>query len=99
MLRIFFPTQWKHPVKDDWTTQVQKDLQDLKIDLSLEDMKKKSEYSFNRLVKVKMNEFCLDYLLNIKERHSKMDNLHYVELKLQNFLTDDDISMKEAKNV
>ena len=99
MLRNFFTTQWKHPVKDDWTTQVQNDLQDLKIDLSLEDMKKKSEYSFKRLVKIKMKEFCLDYLLNKKERHSKMDNLHYVELKLQNYLTDDDISVKEAKNL
>ena len=31
MLSKVFYTQWKHPVKDDWTTQVQRDLEDLKI--------------------------------------------------------------------
>jgi hypothetical protein len=99
MLSKVFYTQWKHPVKDDWTTQVQRDLEDLKIELSLDEIKKKSDYSFKRLVKIKMKEFTLDYLLEIKQRHSKMDNLHYAELKMQNYLTDDDISVKEAKNL
>ena len=99
MLSKVFNTQWKHPVKDDWTIQVQKDLEDFSIDLSLKEIKEKSEYSFKRLVKIKMKEYTLDYLLNIKEKHSKMENLHYTELKLQNYLTDDDISVKEAKNL
>ena len=99
MLNKVFTAQWKHPVKDDWTTQVQKDLEDLDIGLSLEEIKKKSECSFKRLVKIKRKEYTLDYLLNIKQRHSKMENLEYTELKLQNYLTDDEISVEEAKNL
>ena len=52
MLYSVFMAQWKNPTKDDWTVQVQKDLQDLEIDMSLEEMKKKSQWSFKRLVKI-----------------------------------------------
>ena len=41
MLSKVFNTQWKFPTKDDWTTQVQKDLTDLNINLSIEEIKKK----------------------------------------------------------
>ena len=65
-------------MKDDWTSTVQQDLKDLEIDLSMEEIKNKSEWSFKRLVKIRSKEFTLDYLLNIKQRHSKMENLKYV---------------------
>ena len=87
MLYKFYQINWKYPVKDDWTSQVQKDIEDLKIDMSLEEIKQKSEYSFKRYVKIKMKEYCLEYLLNEKESHSKMDNMHYVDLKIPNYLT------------
>ena len=86
-------------MKDDWTSTVQQDLKDLEIDLSMEEIKNKSEWSFKRLVKIRSKEFTLDYLLNIKQRHSKMDNLEYVELKIQNYLKDEEISVKEAQNL
>ena len=99
MLSKVFYAQWKYPAKDDWTTQVQKDLLDLNIDLSIEEMKKKSPGSFKRLVKLKTKEYTLDHLLKIKEKHSKMDNLEYIELKLQNYLKDVNITVQEAKNL
>ena len=99
MLYNFYQTQWKYPVKDDWTSQDQKDMEDLNVDMSLKEIKLKSEYSFKKYIKIKMKEYTLEHLLSQKEEHSKMDNLHYVELKIQNYLTDDGISVQEAKNV
>ena len=99
MLFKFFETQWKYTIKDDWTSQVQKDIEDLNVDMSLEEIKKKSEYSFKRYIKIKMKEYSLEYLLSQKEKHTKMDNLHYVELKIQNYLIDDDLTVQEAKNL
>ena len=99
MLSKVFQTQWKYPAKDDWTTQVQEDLLDLNIDLSIEEIRKKSPNSFKRLVKVKTKEYTLDHLLKIKEKHSKMDNLDYIDLKLQNYLKDEKILVKEAKTL
>ena len=46
-----------------------------------------------------MKEYSLEYLLSQKEKHTKMDNLHYVELKIQNYLIHNDLTVQEAKNL
>ena len=61
MLSKVFNTQWKFPTKDDWTTQVQKDLN---INMSIEEMTKKSPDSFKSYVKVNAKEYTLDGLPN-----------------------------------
>ena len=99
MLHQVFTTQWEYPVKDDWTLKVTENLKEHDISLSLDEMKKKSEYSFKRLVKIKAEEFTLNYLLGLKEKHTKMENLDYIELKLQKYLKDDKIPVEEAKNL
>ena len=43
MLSKVFQTQLKYPAKDDWTVQVQKDLLDLEINLTSEEMKDKDK--------------------------------------------------------
>ena len=48
MLHQVFKTQWKYPVKDDWTLKVKENLKELNISLSLEEIKKKSECIFKR---------------------------------------------------
>lgn len=99
MLSKVFKTQWNYPVKDDWTLEVKKNLEELEIDLSLEKIKMKSKNSFKRLVKIKTKEYTLNYLLNLQDGHKKMENLHYTELKLQNYLKDSKIPVAEAKNL
>ena len=99
MLYNFFETQWKYPCKDDWTAQVKKDMKDFGINEDLEELKAKSKNSFKKVVKIKMLEYSLDYLLNQKETHSKMDNLMYTEIKLQNYLKSKKIPVSEAKNL
>jgi hypothetical protein len=71
MLSKVFNAQWKYPGKDDLKTQVQKDLLDLNIDLTIEERKRKSPGSFKRLVKLKTKEYTLDHLLKIKENTAK----------------------------
>ena len=46
ILSKVFKTQWKYPVKDDWTTTVQKDLKNRDIGLDIHEIKEKSDYSF-----------------------------------------------------
>ena len=38
---------------------------------------------FSKLVKERCMKVALSYLLDLKQRHSKMDNLNYQELKIQ----------------
>ena len=74
-------------------------MKDFGISDNLEEIKKISEYSFKRKVKIKAKEFALNYLLDKKMTHSKMDELMYTELKLQNYLRCDEIPVHEAKNL
>ena len=67
--------------------------------ISLEEIKKTSQYSFKRMVKVKTNECTLKYLLELKGKHTKMENLEYSELKIQSYLKDPDIPVAEARNL
>ena len=99
MIHTVFISQWKHPVKDDLTEEVKVKLKELDIRLSLDEIKAKYVNSFKRLVKIKAKEFTLNYLLEMKEKHSKMENLSYTELKLQQYLKNDDIPTEEAKNL
>ena len=53
MLAKFFKIQGKYPCKEDWTPQLQEDLEDFGIDIDLEKIKTISKISFKRLVKRK----------------------------------------------
>ena len=77
MLYKFFETQYNYPTKDDWTLQVTEDLDDFGISSCFNYLKRKSKNAFKRLVKIKSKEYALNYLLGLKMKHSKMDNLVY----------------------
>ena len=99
MLYKFFEAQYKYPVKDDWTLQVVEDLKDFGIPENFKYMRSKSKCAFTRVLKIKTKEYTLEHLLNLKSKHSKMNNLMYTEVKMQNYLKSDDISVQEAQNL
>ena len=67
--------------------------------MNLDEIRSKSAYTFKKLVKVRTKEYALEYLLKLKSKHSKMKDLEYSELKLQNYLSNDQITVQEAKNL
>ena len=99
MLFKVFINQWRRPVKGDWVEEAKMNLEEFEINLSLDDLRNKSKSSFKKLVKNKTKEFTLNYLLDLKEKHSKMENLNYTELKMQSYLRDPRITVAEAKNI
>ena len=94
-----FIAQWKYPAEGDWTEEANKNLVELGINLTLEDIKKKSEDSFKRMVKIKAKEYVFEYLHGLKAKHTKLDYLEYPELKLQSYLIDENIPVNEARNL
>ena len=89
MLYKFFEAQFKYPVKDDWILQVKQDLDDLGMPETLEFLKSKSINKNKRIT--------LEYLRELKSKHTKLDNLVYSELRLQKYMKSDDIPVYEAK--
>ena len=99
MLNKFVEAQNEYPSRDDWTLQVADDLKEFGIPGNFEYMRSKSSISFKHLVRIKAKEYALKYLLNMKQEHSKMDDLVYNELKLQPYLKAKNIPVHEAKNL
>ena len=56
-------------------------------------------FSFKSLVKRKSREFAFYKFLEKKEEHSKLDNLFYKNLSIQNYLYDEKISYSQALSI
>ena len=99
MLHKFFVAQWENPSKQDWTEQVRKDLKDLKINLSLSEIRTKSTLVFKNMVKMRVREFALDSLNMKKFEHTKMDELVFTELKIQKYLESEELTVNQKRNI
>ena len=70
-------------------------LEEFDIPCEFENLKCKSQESFKRSVKVKVQEYALHILTEKQEKHSKLDNLYFSEIKPQAYLTMDNINIEE----
>ena len=93
----FFKAQWDHPVGGDWVVQCKQDLEDFGLPEFFENFEGKSKESVKKLVNKKSMEYALEKFLKIKIKHSKMDNLSYYELKMQDYLKLDQFTVEENK--
>ena len=91
----FFKVQWQRPFRGHWTLQVKQDLEDFGIHGKLEYLEGMSENSLKSLVKKKSIEFALEKFLDMRSSHSKLDNITYNELKVQDYLKSSEISTEE----
>ena len=69
----------------------------LKVDLQY--IQSFSQWSFKNLIKLRIKEYVLDKLNEEKFRHSKMDNIVHTELKMQNYLLSEDISVEQNRTI
>ena len=99
MLYKFFKVQWMNPNSWDWTFQVKNDMKDLGLDLSHEEIEEFSKHKFKMMIKEKVRDRTFSILLEEKEKHSKMKNLHYSKYQTQSYLTNKDIPKNDALNV
>ena len=99
MLYSFFFTQWNNQTKGDWTEIVRGDLEDFQIPCSLDSIAAKSKESFKNLVKGKVKDFSLKKLKTEQSKHSKMKELHYSDLKIQNYLTDPNLTPNQMRTI
>ena len=97
MLYSFFITQWHNPTKGDWTEAVKEDLKDFNIPCDFEYIENMSQEAFKRKVKVKAKDLALTNLKKLQENHSKMEKLHYNELKLQTYLKEEQFTIYQKK--
>ena len=71
MLYKVFMAQLRNPTKGDWPLIVQKDLEDLNIKYTFDEIKKMKQERFKDIVKKACKSYSLTTLLKLKEKHKK----------------------------
>ena len=66
LLHRFFMAQMNHPINKDWVSTVLEDMEDLKINLEIEDIKHMTKTKFKEYVNEKVREAAFLYLMNRK---------------------------------
>ena len=97
MMSIFFFTQWANQTKGDWSEQLKEDMKDFEIPINFDEIKSKSKEAFKSMVRIKAKEYALKILTEKQAIHSKMESLHYSELKMQNYFKYTDIKNSEKR--
>ena len=90
MLSKFFYCQWLDNKKHDWCFQVKQDLREFDLPSCLEQIERKSHYSWKKLVKIKAREYEFKSLIELKEKRygAKLGMLSYSEFKKQTYLSE-----------
>ena len=71
----FFQEQVSNPSRGDWVVTVKKNLEDLQIDLEFEEIEQLSEKQFKDLVDKAVEDLAFEYLIDLKNCHSKVDHI------------------------
>ena len=97
VLYLFLQKQQECPNNGDWWLDVQQDLVDLKLMTSLDEIRRTSKISFKNKVRIAVQEAALEFLNSSKKDKSKLKDLYYDELKIQEYLISDELLTSEKK--
>ena len=86
MLKVL-KAQTNKPVKGDWFSTVCNDIEEFEIENTIEEIQNMTENEVKRKVKIAMKITAFKFLNIEKNRKSKILNLKYSELKIQNYFT------------
>ena len=85
------------PTKNDFVNMCLKYLKNLQIKLSFHEIEIMSKFSFKKLVKEKTKMAAFKYLEEIKCKQSKILNIKYTNLEIQEYLLDGNQNTKMSK--
>ena len=77
-----------NPIKNDFVKSCTNYMDELDIKLSFQEIENMSKWTFKKLVKEKTKAAGLKYLLGQKEKQTKTSNIHYDDLKIQEYFID-----------
>ena len=94
-----FEAQNKNKNRKDWVTSVTQDLEELELDVTFETIQKMGKEKWRNTVKniIKLKSFRK--LEKIKETHSKVKNISYLRLEMQDYLMPNDVEKMNKDEV
>ena len=99
LLSKFFHLQLDEPTRGDWASKCLQDLDELKISETLDEIREMTHASFLSLIKSRLKENALKYLL--EKRKSKGKEIIYPDLEMADYLhpTNEKLSIEENRNL
>ena len=95
---MFLQAQIKNPVKNDWIHSVYENLEELGIGLALETISTLSTARFKKFLDVQIKARVLEYLNEVKAKHSKVMHIKHDELKIQKYLlSENQVNVQQSK--
>ena len=88
MMFQVFQASKENPLKNDFIHTCNKYLNHLDIKLTFEEISKLSKYKFKQIVKQKVAEAGFKYLLEEKSRQTKIIDISYSKLEIQEYLVE-----------
>ena len=93
----FFKAQLENPVKGDWSEQVKSDISEIDLKLTMEEISMLSRESFRTKLKKAINAAAFKWLMEEKVNKSKLKDLNYEKLEMQNYLGINNLETSEKK--
>ena len=87
------------PIRGDWILQIYEDMNDFDLPVNHEFYETTSSNKFKALVKQKAEKYAFNKYLRMKKGHSKMLNLSYKSLKIQEYLKKKSLTNEERRKV
>ena len=99
MLYNFFQLQLKSPSKGDWVTGCLKNLKDLEIVLTLEEIQMMPYLQFKKMLNLKIKKAALLYLT--QKQKTKGGDIQYSELRMSEYLlpNNEDLSIENKQKI
>ena len=85
-------------VSGDWVLLLEEDKQMFNIKMADDEVKAVSKYKFTNFVKKKAKELTIEYLMRLRQRHSKSTDLDVQDLSISPYLIDGRFS-KESREL
>ena len=80
-----FESQLNHRTKKDWATTVLKDMEELNLNVTFEDIQHMSKGNWKNIVKRNIRDRALNNLLEMKQKHSKVMELKHEKMEIQSY--------------
>jgi predicted metal-dependent hydrolase len=86
LVNLFLKTHIEKPLNGDCGQSCKKYLEDPEIQMKIDDIEKMNRNKIRNLVKKKTMDKALQYLNQVKAKHSKVLHLTYTKLEVQKYL-------------
>ena len=96
LVKKIYNAQKAFPVKNDWIYLIKEDLDICEIELSENEISNMKQAAFKKLVNEKIRELSIAYLISLKNKHSKSENLR-ASYDMQPYLKNRNLSIEEKK--